>query len=99
VGVPTSEVGYTSATTRRGDHKVHKGHVVALAKKIKIKLKIKKVTPLTCHHGMYKDKFTMANTLPSNLIKDPDKNYVHQTMYFLVTNQTIVQTCVCKQQT
>jgi hypothetical protein len=33
-GVPTSEVGYTSATTWRGDHEVHKGHVVALVKKI-----------------------------------------------------------------
>jgi hypothetical protein len=30
MGVPTSEVGYTSATTGRGDHEVHKGHVVAL---------------------------------------------------------------------
>jgi hypothetical protein len=33
MGVPTSEVGYTSATTEKGDHEVHKGHVVALAKK------------------------------------------------------------------
>jgi hypothetical protein len=33
IGVPTSEVSYTSATTRRGDHEVHKGHVVALEKK------------------------------------------------------------------
>jgi hypothetical protein len=33
MGVPTSEVGYTSATTGRGDHEVHKGHVVALEKK------------------------------------------------------------------
>jgi hypothetical protein len=31
MGVLTSEVGYTSATTGRGDHEVHKGHVVALA--------------------------------------------------------------------
>jgi hypothetical protein len=30
MGVPTSEVGYTSTTTERGDHEVHKGHVVAL---------------------------------------------------------------------
>ena len=30
MGVPTSEVGYTSATSRREDHEVHKGHVVAL---------------------------------------------------------------------
>jgi hypothetical protein len=30
MGVPTSEVGYTSATTERGDHEVHKGNVVAL---------------------------------------------------------------------
>jgi hypothetical protein len=34
MGVPTSEVSYTLATTGRGDHKVHKGQVVALAKKI-----------------------------------------------------------------
>jgi hypothetical protein len=33
MGVPTSEVGYTSATTGRGDHEVHNGHVVAFEKK------------------------------------------------------------------
>jgi hypothetical protein len=33
MGVPTSEVGYTSATTGRGDHEVHKGNVVALGGK------------------------------------------------------------------
>jgi hypothetical protein len=34
MGVPTSEVGYTAATTRReGDHEVQDGHVVALDKK------------------------------------------------------------------
>jgi hypothetical protein len=32
MGVPTSEVGYTSATTGRGDYEVHKRHVVALGK-------------------------------------------------------------------
>jgi hypothetical protein len=32
MGVPTSEVGYTPAMTRREDHEVHKGHVVALEK-------------------------------------------------------------------
>jgi hypothetical protein len=30
MGVQTSEIGYTAATTGRGDHEVHKGHVVAL---------------------------------------------------------------------
>ena len=30
MGVPTSQVGYTSAMPRREDHEVHKGHVVAL---------------------------------------------------------------------
>jgi hypothetical protein len=30
MGVPALEVGYTSATTGRGDHEVRKGHVVAL---------------------------------------------------------------------
>jgi hypothetical protein len=33
MGVPNSEVGYTSAITGRGDHAVHKGHVVAVDKK------------------------------------------------------------------
>jgi hypothetical protein len=30
MGVPASEVSYTSASNGRGDHEVHKGHVVAL---------------------------------------------------------------------
>jgi hypothetical protein len=33
MGVPSLEVGYTSAATGRGDHEVLKGHVVALGKK------------------------------------------------------------------
>jgi hypothetical protein len=47
MGVPTSEVvGYTSATTRRGDHQVHIGHVVALAKK-------KNIVPVaSCYYFM-----------------------------------------------
>jgi hypothetical protein len=32
MGVPTSEVGYTLATTGREDHDIYKGHVVALEK-------------------------------------------------------------------
>jgi hypothetical protein len=35
MGVPTSEVGYTSATVGRGDHEVHKGHVMALGEREK----------------------------------------------------------------
>ena len=33
MGVPTSEVGYTSATARRGDHESSYQHVVALEEK------------------------------------------------------------------
>ena len=33
MGVPTSDVGYTSATARRGDHESSYEHVVALEKK------------------------------------------------------------------
>jgi hypothetical protein len=40
MGVPTSEVGYTSATTGKGDEEVHKGHVVALGKNYFIIAKI-----------------------------------------------------------
>jgi hypothetical protein len=43
MGLPTSEVGYTSATTRRGDHEVHKEHEVALGKKY-VTLEYKKLT-------------------------------------------------------
>jgi hypothetical protein len=39
MGVPASEVGYTSATAGRGDHEVHKEHVVALVKNIKLYIK------------------------------------------------------------
>jgi hypothetical protein len=38
MGVPTSEDGYTSATTGRGDHEVHKAHVVALGEKNEVKV-------------------------------------------------------------
>jgi hypothetical protein len=37
MGVPASEVGYTLATNEKRDHEVHKGHLVALGKKIKKK--------------------------------------------------------------
>jgi len=40
MGVPTSEVGYTSATARRGDHESSHEHVVALEKKIMLKHKM-----------------------------------------------------------
>jgi hypothetical protein len=33
MGVPTSEVGYTSATPRTRDHEGHKGHVVGKRKR------------------------------------------------------------------
>jgi hypothetical protein len=45
--VQTSEVGYTSATTGRGDNEVHKGHVVAMAQKILTSVFIKEGTT---HH-------------------------------------------------
>jgi len=34
MGVPNSEVGYTSATARRGDHEISYEHVVAVKKKL-----------------------------------------------------------------
>jgi hypothetical protein len=33
MGVPTTDVGYTSVTAGKGDHEVHKGHVVVFEKK------------------------------------------------------------------
>jgi hypothetical protein len=40
MGFPASEVCYTSTTTGRGGHEVHKGHVVALGEKLDDKSKI-----------------------------------------------------------
>jgi hypothetical protein len=36
MGVPASEVDYTSATTGRGENEVHTGNVVALGGKKKV---------------------------------------------------------------
>jgi hypothetical protein len=38
MGVPTSEVGYTSAIAGRGDHEVHKEHVALAQKNINLML-------------------------------------------------------------
>ena len=40
MGVPTSEVGYTPAMSRREDHEVHKGHVMALGRGGNLNLKL-----------------------------------------------------------
>jgi uncharacterized cupin superfamily protein len=52
MGVPTSEVGYTSATAGRGDREVHKGHVVVLGKKIKGNFEIGDPTRKKSKHYM-----------------------------------------------
>jgi hypothetical protein len=53
MGVPTSDVGYTSATSGMGDHKAHKGHVVALEKKI-INGTMQKHSTNNTKHSKYK---------------------------------------------
>jgi hypothetical protein len=45
MGVPTLNVGYTSATTGRGYHEVHKEHVVALGERGKKRNKEKTYIP------------------------------------------------------
>jgi len=54
MGVPTSEVGYTSAMPRREDHEVRKGHVGHWIKK-KFK-KSSERTPI-CGNGGQQTKF------------------------------------------
>jgi hypothetical protein len=61
MGVPTSEVGYTTATTGRGDHEVHKGHVVALGK-----IKIKKIAENN-NYGIPHDIFPKISGISSLL--------------------------------
>jgi hypothetical protein len=68
MGVPTSEVGYTSATTRRGDHEVHKGQVVALGGKKKFTVK-----PFTQHseNSIVRSKAAAFTQLIQNLLAGP----------------------------
>jgi hypothetical protein len=74
MGVPNSEVGYTSAMPRREDHEVHKGHVVALEKK----------RPLTCFSVMIPDALLynfdllMMNTLCSKHVEEYNKLIIKQ---------------------
>jgi hypothetical protein len=50
MGVPISEVGYTSATARRGDHESSYEHVVALERERKKNFK---------HNGMSSNKINV----------------------------------------
>jgi hypothetical protein len=60
MGVPTLEVGYTSATTGRGDHEVHKGHVVVLEKK---KLVLYYVIYSSSHNAMLKQRLFLFHSI------------------------------------
>jgi hypothetical protein len=62
MGVPASEVGYTSAITGRGDHEVHKGHVVALAKKT-LFLSVNLVTSNNFDAFFFQSHFLIPNCL------------------------------------
>jgi hypothetical protein len=59
MGVPISDVGYTSATTGRGNHEVRRGHVLAL--EIKRSLK----------EGSYvkKNEFPVGYTITTGMLK------------------------------
>jgi hypothetical protein len=50
MGVPASEVSYTLARTGRGDHKAHKGHVVALEGRKKTDTLIPNLNAEILHH-------------------------------------------------
>jgi hypothetical protein len=61
MGVPNSEVGYTSATTERGDHEVHKGHLVALTQYIYIHFNIiLSSSPLSCLPQIFQTELSMV---------------------------------------
>jgi hypothetical protein len=57
MGIPTSAVGYTSATNGMGDHEVHKGHVVALERRRKT-LKLNEKCAETYNYMHTATKFT-----------------------------------------
>jgi hypothetical protein len=65
MGVLTSEVGYTSATTGRGDHEVHKGHV-ALGREKKSRYRILV--------GVYSEEYVLTRLITGLADSDPAEN-------------------------
>jgi hypothetical protein len=64
MGVPSSEVGYTSATTGRGDHEVHKGHVVAFGgEKYESRVMMVKTRTITIKGKLAFSHFLIKNPL------------------------------------
>jgi hypothetical protein len=60
MGVPALEVGYTSATTGRGEHEVHNGHWK--------KIFFFKISPFSELHSSVPLKLTSANVISSSVI-------------------------------
>jgi hypothetical protein len=70
MGVSVCEGGYTSASTGRGDHEVHKGHVVALGEKIPCTQSRKTQWPWTASCKMFTGcKSAVAWPWPPNVIQ------------------------------
>jgi hypothetical protein len=62
--IPTTEVVYTLATTGKGDHKVYKGHVVALAQN-----KLHLVFFVSCRSGIRPEPIAISD---GPIISNPD---------------------------
>jgi hypothetical protein len=66
MGIQTSEVGSISATTGRGDHEVHDGHVVALKKLIEDQIYIYEYSHLLrglCPSGFFTKTLYLTSPL------------------------------------
>src|SRR5215510_3528998 len=65
MGVPTSEVGYTSATTGKGDHDVYKGHVVPFEETLLFAAYLEEIYIFTFRHLLGHYSASSGNLLPT----------------------------------
>jgi hypothetical protein len=84
MGIPTSEVGSTLATTGRGDHEVHNGHVVALEKKYIVRI-VKWRLVCAGHEARMRERMSAQKKIDGETHWNSESSYV----------RTVVSECVC----
>jgi hypothetical protein len=99
MGIPTSEVSYTSATARRGDHKVHMGHVVALGGESTLHTQTSNHNDLNfiIVINVQEECSKMFAILPNHtmsLAKKKERREIQQTNLYVLKQASILQTSI-----
>jgi hypothetical protein len=86
MGVPTSEVGYTSATAGRGDHEVHKGYMVALGEILRELLK------LSVHKNIdgILNILKFVHNMSADIVCPSSKDFIDLKTYTEINTETVI---------